>query len=153
MSELAVLLVQGGQRALEELHTAGHARERFGQGDARTAGVSQKGRGQFVGSWRSFGRRFAAAAPQHGHEGVGVEGLADVLVHAGVQAGLALGVQGAGGHGDDGQGEAELAAQQPGGGGAVHHGHLDVHQHGVKAAVPAGSVRAGSGPVGRRPPG
>ena len=57
-----------------------------------------------------------------------------VVVHARVQAGLAVGGHGVGRHGDDGQGLAGPARR-----GwrawlleAVHFGHLQVHQHQVK---------------------
>ena len=57
-----------------------------------------------------------------------------MVVHARLQAGLAVGAGGVGGHGDDGQArQAQLATDAPGGAEAVEHRHLQVHQHGVEA--------------------
>ena len=55
-----------------------------------------------------------------------------MVVHAGGQAGRAVRRHGVGGHGNDGQpGPAQVASDASGGGEAVHHRHLQVHQHGV----------------------
>ena len=55
-----------------------------------------------------------------------------MLIHAGVQATLAVGFQRIGGHGDDGQGgKAGIGAQLARGLQPVHDRHLHVHQHQV----------------------
>ena len=84
-------------------------------------------------------RRPAGQSQQHGHQVVQVEGLADVIVHADCQARFAVGGHGVGGHGDDGQGELpQILADAGGGGVAVHHRHLQVHQHDVESRVGGG---------------
>ena len=52
-----------------------------------------------------------------------------MVVHAGVQAGLAVLAKGVGGHRDDRQAQAGAGADLASGGQAVQLGHLHVHQH------------------------
>ena len=61
-----------------------------------------------------------------------MDGLGQVVLHARIQAALAVAFHGVGGHGDDGQVvEPGFLADGSGGGQAIHFGHLDVHQHQV----------------------
>ena len=55
-----------------------------------------------------------------------------MVVHARRKAALAVGLHGVGRHRNDGQlGMPGVAAQGPGGGFAVHDGHLHIHEHSV----------------------
>ena len=57
-----------------------------------------------------------------------------MIVHAGCGALLLVAGHGMRGHGDDGQVlEPRIPADDPRGGVAVHHRHLDIHQHGIVA--------------------
>ena len=68
------------------------------------------------------------------HQVLEVEGLADVVVHAGGKTRFAVGRHCVGRHCDDGQlRRAEALADFGGGAVAVHHRHLDVHQHDIEA--------------------
>ena len=64
-----------------------------------------------------------------------VDGLGDVVVHAGVEAALAITLHRVGGHGDDDDvAIGRLAAADLFGGlVAVHHGHLAIHENEVVA--------------------
>jgi hypothetical protein len=73
---------------------------------------------------------------QQGFESGVFDGLGQIVVHAGGQAQFAIAFHGIGGHGDDRQVPtlcrlAFLTAQLPGGGIAIHAGHLAVHQDGI----------------------
>ena len=61
-----------------------------------------------------------------------IDGLADVGIHAGLQAGLPIGTHGVCRYRDDGDvAEFEILPDLPGGGIAIHHRHLDIHQHDI----------------------
>ena len=69
---------------------------------------------------------------QGGKQLVRVDGFGKVAVHARFQAQVAVAAHGVGRHGQHGQiRPGRVLAQKPGGGQAVHHGHLHVHQHQV----------------------
>ena len=75
-------------------------------------------------------------AAQGGGEGLGVDGLGDVVVHAQGQATVPLFHHGVGGHGQDRQvAEPGLQAQAAGGFVTVHDGHLQIHEHQVEGAI------------------
>jgi hypothetical protein len=95
---------------------------------------------------RALGARDRRAHPlaQHRLELVGRHRLGDVVVHAGLEALLAVALHGARGHRDDRDAAgaarlalADLARRLV----AVHPRHLAVHQHGVVAAARAGRER------------
>ena len=72
----------------------------------------------------------------------GVYRFSDVVVHARVQAGLAVGGHRVGRHGHDGRSRVALiGAQGARGGKTVHHRHLHVHQHEVVIAPGAAPER------------
>ncbi len=66
----------------------------------------------------------------------GIERLDQMIVHAGIQAALAIARQAVGGHGDDRQpGQRRSGTQFAGGRQAVQAWHMDVHQHQVVALL------------------
>ncbi len=74
---------------------------------------------------------------QNGVQPLGGDGLGQVVIHAGFHAVFDILGKGVGGHGDDGNGFGlGMAAGTYGPGGivAVHHGHLNIHEDGVKGA-------------------
>ena len=63
-------------------------------------------------------------------------GFAQKIVHAGQQAALACGLEGVGRERHDGHsrlGRVVHGTDGHGGGHAVHHRHVQVHQHGIEA--------------------
>ena len=79
--------------------------------------------------------RFGHVVFQGAEQGLGVDGLGDVVVHAGSQGLFPVPGHGVGGHGDDGQGlKPGVLAEAPGGLVAVHDRHLHVHEHRVESA-------------------
>ena len=78
----------------------------------------------------------------------GIDGLGHMVVHAGIDKALAFVVVGVRGHRDDRQLRGRpTGADLPGGGHAVHLGHLHVHQHGGIAAARCLDHAAGHCPV------
>ena len=133
-----------GQRAVDELaKQAGVEGQATHCGAQAGAGVEAIDRAEAglqgvvfrCGCCRRGNHRFAPCVArwqpvqQGAVELFGVDRLGDVIVHAGAQAGLAILVEGIGGHREDWRaGVAGQAADQAGGGEAVEHRHLHVHQ-------------------------
>ena len=68
---------------------------------------------------------------------VGIDGLADVIVHASIQALFTIGSHGVGGHCNDGQvPQARIRPDLSSSLNPVHHGHLHIHQHDVVVVLP-----------------
>ena len=91
--------------------------------------------------WGAADRAGLAARDLQHHFGevLEVKGFAHMLVHAGGQAGGAVAGHGVGRHGNDGQlGQSQFGANFAGGAVAVHHRHLQVHQHGIKHGLGVG---------------
>ena len=136
---------EAAQRAAVDLALAAQAGQRpvdvdaSGQRRGPHGGRQRRGRGR----GRLLARpcagshvRTTGQPPQDGHQMVQIEGLADVVVHADRQAGLAVGGHDIGGHRDNGQRQLlQVLADAGGRGIAVHHRHLQVHQHDVERRI------------------
>ncbi|MDV7399366.1 hypothetical protein RZS08_48590, partial [Arthrospira platensis SPKY1] len=71
---------------------------------------------------------------EHTIQGVGIDRLGEVVIHASTQTLLAAAGHGVGGHGDDRQGtQSRIAADHARGLKSVQHRHLDVHQDQIDA--------------------
>ncbi len=86
------------------------------------------------GGWRSASPGFTESGLQVGE----FDGFTDIVIHAGLDAGFAVAVEGIGGHGDDADagaaGGSEVSfqlADAPGGLVTVEFGHLAVHEDSV----------------------
>ena len=92
----------------------------------------------------------AGATLERGSQLADLDRLADVVVHAGGEAGLAVAVHRVGGHGDDARLTLEVLADPPGGLEAVHLGHLHVHEDDVVGVAADGleGLEAVEGVVG-----
>lgn len=90
-------------------------------------------------------------AGEEGGEFGEADGFRQNFVQAGGEKGLAAVGEGVGGDGDDAglAGGGELGAERAGGGGAVHPGHLDIHEHEIEGrGAEGGEGREAVGRVG-----
>ena len=143
--DIAATFAKRGEQTAIKRDVAAHARQRVARGNAGQ-GTFERGDavtpgGFFVAgcAWRRRCRR-SWCGPDPARQGVGelarVDRLGDVVVHAGGGAGAAILRHGGGGHGDDrhgppGRQEADTPCRFE----AVHHRHVQIHQHGVEFAV------------------
>ncbi len=89
-----------------------------------------------LASQRRTGCFFVTPVCNDTYEMLRVKWLGHMVVHANVQAALALIFHGMGCHGQNGQTRKARQGSQPTGGlHAIHHGHLYVHQDHIKAAI------------------
>ena len=133
---------EGSQHALVGRQLAVQTLQRPDEIDAGGAGVLGDHGGQPCGGGAADGfdlLRPPRQAPKQTHEGVDLVGLADMVVHARGQAGFTVGGHRIGRHRHDRQVRVpEVVTDVAGGCQAIHHRHLQVHQHDVEGRLGGG---------------